>query len=92
MRTKRLLALLISLSLLPAPALAADSVSLDLGNGRIVITAEGYTQNGGQLKPHTGSYVITGSGSGDSPLIIEGPMRTSPWTTRRSPRASMPAP
>ena len=77
MRTKRLLALLISLSLLigllPVPALAAGSVSLDLGDGQIVITADGYTQGGGELKPHTGSYVITGTGGSDC-LIIEGPM------------------
>lgn len=50
-----------------------DSAKLDLAKGDIVITNSGYTQGGGELVSHDGSYTITSSGSKpvDHTIIIE---------------------
>lgn len=44
-----------------------SSVTLNLSNGAIDITPEGYTQNG-VTNSYTGEYIITGTMSGDTPL------------------------
>lgn len=56
----------------PAVVWAEDvSVTLNLGNGAIDITPTGYRQGNGEEVAFTGSYVITGSLTADSPLDIE---------------------
>ena len=55
-------ALFLALSLLPGQVLAAaDSVSLDISAGSIVITETGYTHGAGEETPFTGRYIITQS-------------------------------
>lgn len=55
-------ALFLALSLLPGQVLAAaDSFSLDISAGSIVITETGYTQGTGEETPFTGRYIITQS-------------------------------
>ena len=57
---------------LPVTARAdEETVTLDLGNGAIDITSTGYTQGGGSEVAFTGSYVITGSLTADTPLDID---------------------
>jgi len=51
------------------PAGAADTVTLDLGNGDIDIDPNGYKQ-GDDYHDFTGSYIITGSRTSDTPLDI----------------------
>ncbi len=48
-----------------------ETVTLDLGNGAIDITSTGYKQGGGSEVAFTGSYVITGSLTADTPLDID---------------------
>ena len=56
----------------PMVAWADDgTVTLDLGNGAIDITPTGYRQGNGEEVAFTGSYVITGSLTADTPLDIE---------------------
>lgn len=45
-------------------------VNLNLSNGLISITPTGYSQNGGSEIAFTGTYVISGSKTGDTPLDI----------------------
>lgn len=60
--TAMVTALFLALSLLPGQVLAAaDSVSLDISAGSIVITETGYTHGAGEETPFTGRYIITQS-------------------------------
>ena len=63
-----LLALCMTLTLLPATALAADG-ELKIDEGSIVITATGYTQGNGTETPHTGDYTITQTGGSTTNTI-----------------------
>lgn len=71
-----LLTLCMLLTLLPTVALAADSVTLNLANGFIAISATGYKQGNGITTQtaetaHTGDYVITGAYT-DAGLVYNG--------------------
>lgn len=59
--------LALCLSLLPVTALAADTVTLNIADGAIIITATGYSVNGAAETPYTGSYIITGSANTTGP-------------------------
>ena len=63
-----LLALCMTLTLLPATALAADG-ELKIDEGSIVITATGYTRGNGTETPHTGDYTITQTGGSTTNTI-----------------------
>lgn len=73
-KLRMFIALLLCLALVAAPmtvlADGEDTVTLNLSNGCIVITPTGYSQNDGDEVPFTGSYIITGSLKGDTPLRI----------------------
>ena len=73
------------------PEKPASTVSLDLSNGDIVISATGYSQDGGAEQAYTGAYTITGSAShsvavtgGTHVIVLDGVTTT---TTAVSPIA-----
>jgi len=49
----------------------ADTVTLDLSNGNIVITPDGYQQNDSSTISFSGKYIITGERRSDTPLRIQ---------------------
>lgn len=67
-----LLCLCMALSLLPTFALAADTVTLNVADGKIQIAQNSYFV-GDVERPHTGDYIIEGSSDTNS-ISITGPL------------------
>ena len=65
-----LLAIGVAAVLLPVRAFAIEGiVELDMSDGAITITENGYTQGAAAEVPHQGAYVVQGSGT--YPITIQ---------------------
>lgn len=59
----------LALSLWPVAAQAADPVTLNLDDGAVCLDPAGYTQGGVRVE-YAGPYVLVGSTTSDSPLLL----------------------